>query len=96
MILSREDQREVKFLWLEKCWTMKEIADWFGVDAPVIYRCVKKIHIDEEEFQQKEAVFAEILNNCHNRKSILDTVTKQKKRLEKAYYDTSRFTRQNS
>ena len=91
--LTSSDKEEVKILWLDKCWTMREIADWLGVNTSVISRCVKRISINSDEFQEKEAEIAEFLSNSCGRNTIATLGKKRKERLEKAYYGSSRFTR---
>lgn len=94
-IFNRNEIEEVKLLWLDKCWTAKEIAEWFGVEIHIVLRCVNKIHINEDEFEIKNAETTEFLHNHSYSKFSKRIANRRRKRLEKAY-DTSRLTRQNN
>ena len=89
---SGYESSEIKYLWLVKCLTIKEIAEWFGVSRGVISRCVKKITIDSREFQEKNRGFTEFLKEHPNSKVAEKMIKERRKRLKEAY-DRTRYSK---
>lgn len=82
---TKDEENEIKYLWINKCYSVSEIAEWFGVSWFVIKRRIKQIKISEREFQEKYAGFTEFLNQHPNNKLVQKMIKERKKRLIEAY-----------
>lgn len=91
---TEEEKEEIKYLWINKCLTIKEIAEWFGVSTGTIKRNVKKIKIDSSEFQEKSAGFTDFLKE-HPHSKIAEKMIKERRKRLKEAYDRTRYFEQN-
>ena len=82
---TKQEENEIKYMWLNLCLSIKEIAKWSGIKKSAVKKYVKKITVDEHEFQEKSKGFAEFLKEHPNNKKAEKMIAKRKKRLIEAY-----------
>lgn len=89
---SIKDLNELKYLWINKCLSVKEIAEWFGVSFPTVRKQIKLLTIDQAEFVEKNRGFSEFLRQHHGSKVVEKMILERKKRL-KEIYDRTRHSK---
>lgn len=82
---SREDLNELKYLWINRCWSIKEIADWFGISGPTVRKQIKLLTVDKAEFDEKNRGFSDFLRQHHGSKVAEKMISERKKRLREIY-----------
>ena len=82
---STKDFAELKFLWINRCLSVKEIAEWFGVSAPTIKKQIKLLTVDQAEFVEKNRGFSAFLQQHHGSKVAKKMILERKKRLREIY-----------
>lgn len=91
---DESESLELKYLWLVRCYTIKELSEWFGVSRGVIKKSVKKIKVDDSEFQEKSSGFTDFLKEHPHSKVAEKMIEERRKRLKEAY-DRTRYFEQN-
>ena len=82
---STRDLVELKYLWLNKCLSVKEIAEWFGVSSPTVRKQIKLLTVDKAEFDEKNRGFSDFLKKHHGSKVAEKMIHDRKKRLKEIY-----------
>ena len=83
--LSREEQEELKHMWLYEGKFDSEIAEWFGISQSYVDCLVQRITVSESEYEEKEADFAELLIINGRSRILTRIINRCRKRLEVAY-----------
>ena len=76
---------ELKYLWLNKCLSVKEIAQWFGISGPTVRKQIKLLTVDQAEFVEKNQGFSDFLRQHHGSKIAEKMISERKKRLREIY-----------
>lgn len=80
--ISEDDMKEFLEMYIDKCYNLNEIAEWFGVDRKTVENTIKALSLKKAWIKEKYLIFAEFLENCkHIGKTQRRKIEKAKRRL---------------